>query len=150
MVSPSQKCRTLCSSRHFRGYHIILLIFRLAYFERKNTFYNKQQLQGEIVSHYTKQFLRQLYVLVFGLEILGNPYGLVVDVVGGVQDFFYQPFQVTSFDSLLPKCCVFRALFKARKSLPKDLLLVLPRSFHTVLEALPVRRLGSPELSAKV
>ncbi|KAI6171307.1 Vacuolar protein sorting-associated protein 13C [Aphelenchoides bicaudatus] len=69
------------------------VVFKLAYFDRKNTFYNKVQLQSEVTSHYTKQFLKQLYVLVFGLEILGNPYGLVVDVVGGVQDFFYQPFQ---------------------------------------------------------
>lgn len=71
-------------------------MFRLAYFDHKHTFYNKEQLQNEIASHYKRQFLKQLYVLVLGLEILGNPYGLVVDLAGSVQDFFYQPFQVTS------------------------------------------------------
>jgi len=69
------------------------VVFRLTYFERKHTFYNKQQLKGKITSHYTKQFIKQLYVLVFGLEILGNPYGVLVDIAGGFQDFFYQPFQ---------------------------------------------------------
>jgi len=69
------------------------VVFRLAYFERKHTFYNKQQLKGKITSHYTKQFVKQLYVLVFGLEILVNPYGVLVDIAGGFQDFFYQPFQ---------------------------------------------------------
>ncbi|KAI6203695.1 Vacuolar protein sorting-associated protein 13C [Aphelenchoides besseyi] len=69
------------------------VVFRLAYFERKHTFYNKEQLQSEITSHYTKQFIKQLYVLVLGLDVIGNPYGLVMDVGSGVVDAFYQPYQ---------------------------------------------------------
>ncbi|KAI6181597.1 Vacuolar protein sorting-associated protein 13C [Aphelenchoides besseyi] len=69
------------------------VVFRLAYFERKHTFYNKEQLQSEVTSHYTKQFIKQLYVLVLGLDVIGNPYGLVMDVGSGVVDAFYQPFQ---------------------------------------------------------
>ncbi|KAK0425183.1 hypothetical protein QR680_009077 [Steinernema hermaphroditum] len=68
------------------------VVFKLAYFERKYVFYNRQQLQGEIQSHYTIQALKQLYVLVFGLDILGNPFGLVRDLSTGVEDLFYQPF----------------------------------------------------------
>uniref|UniRef100_A0A914WWB3 Uncharacterized protein n=1 Tax=Plectus sambesii TaxID=2011161 RepID=A0A914WWB3_9BILA len=69
------------------------VVFKLAYFEREFVFYNRQQLQGEIVSHYTRQAIKQLYVLVLGLDIIGNPFGLVRDLSSGVQDFFYEPFQ---------------------------------------------------------
>lgn len=68
--------------------------FRLAYFERKHAFYSAEELQAEIQSHYTFQLIKQLYVLVLGLDIIGNPFGLVRDLSSGVEDFFYQPFQV--------------------------------------------------------
>lgn len=44
--------------------------------------------------HYTGQALKQLYVLVLGLDVIGNPYGLVVGLKKGVEDLFYEPFQV--------------------------------------------------------
>jgi vacuolar protein sorting-associated protein 13A/C len=69
------------------------VVFKLGYFERKYAFYNRTQLEQEAISHYRRQFIKQLYVFVLGLEILGNPYGLVVDLAGSVQTFFYQPFQ---------------------------------------------------------
>ncbi|XP_055373962.1 intermembrane lipid transfer protein Vps13 [Condylostylus longicornis] len=69
------------------------VVFRLAYFQREYSFYTKQQLQSEITTHYVGQGLKQLYVLVFGLDVLGNPYGLVVGITKGVEDLFYEPFQ---------------------------------------------------------
>ncbi|KAK6031853.1 hypothetical protein OSTOST_01985, partial [Ostertagia ostertagi] len=69
------------------------VIFKLAYFERQCVFYRTDQLTSEIISHYTKQALRQMYVLVLGLDIIGNPFGLVRDLSAGVEDLFYQPFQ---------------------------------------------------------
>ncbi|KJH39941.1 hypothetical protein DICVIV_14151, partial [Dictyocaulus viviparus] len=69
------------------------VVFKLAYFERSCVFYRYDQLQAEIVSHYTMQALRQMYVLVLGLDIIGNPFGLVRDLSAGVEDLFYQPFQ---------------------------------------------------------
>ncbi|CAD6186301.1 unnamed protein product [Caenorhabditis auriculariae] len=69
------------------------VVFKLAYFERKSQFYSPDQLTSEMVSHYTKQAIKQLYVLVLGLDIIGNPYGLVRDLSAGVEDLFYQPFQ---------------------------------------------------------
>ncbi|KAF1611674.1 UNVERIFIED_CONTAM: Vacuolar protein sorting-associated protein 13, partial [Eudyptes robustus] len=69
------------------------VVFRLAYFDRRYTFYSSPQLQAEVQSHYTKQFIKQLYVLVLGLDIIGNPFGLVRDLSSGVEDLFYQPFQ---------------------------------------------------------
>ncbi|KAK6731863.1 hypothetical protein RB195_007989 [Necator americanus] len=69
------------------------VVFKLAYFERKCVFYRSDQLNSEIISHYTMQALRQMYVLVLGLDIIGNPFGLVRDLSAGVEDLFYQPFQ---------------------------------------------------------
>lgn len=41
------------------------------------------------------QAVRQVYVLVLGLDVLGNPYALVHGIKEGVKDFFYEPYQVT-------------------------------------------------------
>lgn len=70
------------------------VVFRLAFFEREYQFFSQKQLINEITSHYTGQALKQLYVLVLGLDVLGNPYGLVVGLKKGVEDLFYEPFQV--------------------------------------------------------
>lgn len=69
------------------------VVFRLAYFERNYQFLTQKKLTSEAVAHYTGQALKQLYVLVFGLDVLGNPYGLVVGLKKGVEDLFYEPFQ---------------------------------------------------------
>ncbi|XP_052841610.1 intermembrane lipid transfer protein Vps13 [Drosophila gunungcola] len=69
------------------------VVFRLAFFEREYQFFTQQQLINETTSHYTGQALKQLYVLVLGLDVLGNPYGLVVGLKKGVEDLFYEPFQ---------------------------------------------------------
>jgi len=38
--------------------------------------------------------VKQLYVLVLGLDVIGNPFGLVLGLTQGVGDLFYEPFQV--------------------------------------------------------
>lgn len=53
---------------------------------------------GQVQSHYTGQALKQLYVLVLGLDVIGNPYGLVVGLKKGVEDLFYEPFQVIQLE----------------------------------------------------
>jgi vacuolar protein sorting-associated protein 13A/C len=50
-------------------------------------------LTAEIQSHYIRQFIKQAYVLVLGLDIIGNPFGLIRDLQTGIEDFFYQPIQ---------------------------------------------------------
>lgn len=35
-----------------------------------------------------------MYVLVLGLDVLGNPFGLIRGLSEGVEAFFYEPFQV--------------------------------------------------------
>ena len=70
------------------------IIFRLAYFERKHQFYNIDDLQSEMTRHYTSQAIKQMYVILLGLDVIGNPFGLAVGVARGVEDLFYEPFQV--------------------------------------------------------
>ncbi|XP_078330281.1 intermembrane lipid transfer protein VPS13A-like isoform X6 [Crassostrea virginica] len=69
------------------------VVFKLGFFERKNTFYNQTQLTSEMGRHYAGQAVKQLYVLVLGLDVLGNPFGLLRGMAEGVEDLFYEPYQ---------------------------------------------------------
>ncbi|KAG8507019.1 Vacuolar protein sorting-associated protein 13C, partial [Galemys pyrenaicus] len=69
------------------------LIFKLAYYEIRYQFYNRDQLMQSVVRHYSEQFLKQMYVLLLGLDVLGNPFGLIRGLSEGVEAFFYEPFQ---------------------------------------------------------
>uniref|UniRef100_A0A3Q3D817 Vacuolar protein sorting 13 homolog C n=1 Tax=Hippocampus comes TaxID=109280 RepID=A0A3Q3D817_HIPCM len=68
------------------------LVF-LAYFEVKYRFYRREKLMRTALRHYSEQFLKQMYVLVLGLDVLGNPFGLIRGLSEGVEAFFYEPFQ---------------------------------------------------------
>ena len=35
-----------------------------------------------------------MYVLLLGLDVLGNPFGLITGLKDGAVDFFYEPYQV--------------------------------------------------------
>jgi len=69
------------------------IVFRLAYFERKHQFFSLPDLTSEMVRHYTSQAIKQMYVVLFGLDVIGNPLGLAVGVARSVEDLFYEPFQ---------------------------------------------------------
>ncbi|XP_010138739.1 PREDICTED: vacuolar protein sorting-associated protein 13C, partial [Buceros rhinoceros silvestris] len=69
------------------------LIFKLAFFEIKYQFYKRHQLMKRVIRHYSEQLLKQMYVLVLGLDVLGNPFGLIRGLSEGVEAFFYEPFQ---------------------------------------------------------
>ncbi|XP_065808670.1 intermembrane lipid transfer protein VPS13C isoform X5 [Labrus bergylta] len=69
------------------------LIFKLAFFEVKYQFYRRDKLMWAVGRHYSEQFLKQMYVLVLGLDVLGNPFGLIRGLSEGVEAFFYEPFQ---------------------------------------------------------
>ena len=88
----------LISGPHKRNSKVYFMTFylfnRLGFFERKSQFYSQPQLTMEIVKHYTNQGIKQLYVLVLGLDVIGNPFGFVRGVSTGVKDFFYEPYQV--------------------------------------------------------
>ncbi|XP_073399904.1 intermembrane lipid transfer protein VPS13A [Dendrobates tinctorius] len=69
------------------------VVFKLAFFEIKNQVYSTQELQWEVIRHYSRQAIKQMYVLVLGLDVLGNPFGLFRDFSEGVEAFFYEPYQ---------------------------------------------------------
>ncbi|XP_078667153.1 intermembrane lipid transfer protein VPS13A-like isoform X3 [Branchiostoma floridae x Branchiostoma belcheri] len=90
---------------HFKALNLLLqsvgvtlteiqdVVFKLAFFERRNAFYSQSQLTGVIVKHYSSQAIKQMYVLVLGLDVLGNPFGLIRGLTEGVGDLFYEPYQ---------------------------------------------------------
>nr|XP_022917731.1 vacuolar protein sorting-associated protein 13-like [Onthophagus taurus] len=69
------------------------VMFKIAYFERECIFLTQKQLFTEAAYHYIGQAVKQLYAFVLGLDVLGNPYGLVLGITKGVEDLFYEPFQ---------------------------------------------------------
>jgi len=48
-----------------------------------------------LIKHYRNQALFELYTLIFGLDVLGNPVSVVRGVVIGAKDLFYEPFKVS-------------------------------------------------------
>jgi vacuolar protein sorting-associated protein 13A/C len=68
------------------------VVLKLGTFERDYRFISQKQLMGEVQSHYVAQVVKQIYMLVFGLDILGNPFGLVRGITDGVKDLFYEPY----------------------------------------------------------
>ncbi|XP_054629024.1 vacuolar protein sorting-associated protein 13A isoform X3 [Dunckerocampus dactyliophorus] len=69
------------------------VVFKLAFFELTFQFCTTQQLQWKVIRHYSKQAIKQMYVLVLGLDVLGNPFGLIRGLSEGVEAFFYEPYQ---------------------------------------------------------
>ncbi|XP_043819430.1 vacuolar protein sorting-associated protein 13A isoform X1 [Dromiciops gliroides] len=68
------------------------VVFKLAFFELNYQFHTTPQLQSEVIRHYSKQAIKQMYVLILGLEVLGNPFGLIREFSEGVEAFFYEPY----------------------------------------------------------
>lgn len=69
------------------------MVFRLGYFERDDIFLSWPQLARDLQWHYAGQAIKQLYVLVLGLDVIGNPFGLALGISQGVEQLFYEPFQ---------------------------------------------------------
>ncbi|XP_050801389.1 intermembrane lipid transfer protein VPS13A [Gopherus flavomarginatus] len=69
------------------------VVFKLAFFELRYHFCTTQQLQSAVIRHYSKQAIKQMYVLILGLDVLGNPFGFIRDLSEGVEAFFYEPYQ---------------------------------------------------------
>uniref|UniRef100_UPI00358F4C18 intermembrane lipid transfer protein VPS13C-like n=1 Tax=Myxine glutinosa TaxID=7769 RepID=UPI00358F4C18 len=69
------------------------LVFKMACFEVKYQFYTEKELLWAAIKHYSNQFLQQLYVVVLGLDVLGNPFGLLRGLSQGVESLFYEPYQ---------------------------------------------------------
>lgn len=66
----------------------------MGYYERKNDKFTTTKITNEVSAHYQNQFMKQLHVLVFGLDVLGNPFGMIRGLAEGVESFFYEPYKV--------------------------------------------------------
>lgn len=65
--------------------------FRFAIFQKLQSTKTWEGLYNEVFDHYKMQGLRQAYVLILGLDVLGNPFGLVTDFTEGLSSLFYDP-----------------------------------------------------------
>ena len=67
----------------------------MPYFERKGVQATRRDLEWDVRRHYYTQLMQQVHVMVLGLDVLGNPYGLVTDFTDGFGEFFYEPHSVS-------------------------------------------------------
>jgi vacuolar protein sorting-associated protein 13A/C len=65
--------------------------FRFALFQKLHETKTWNGLYNDVFDHYKMQALRQAYVLILGLDVLGNPFGLVSDFSEGLTTLFYEP-----------------------------------------------------------
>ncbi|CAF3586652.1 unnamed protein product [Adineta steineri] len=69
------------------------VILRLGYYERLHDKFTVSRITADVTSHYQNQFMKQLHVLVLGLDVLGNPLGVIRGLAEGVESFFYEPYK---------------------------------------------------------
>ncbi|CAF3861922.1 unnamed protein product, partial [Adineta steineri] len=69
------------------------VILKLDFYERENDRFTLTKLLLEIVHHYEHQVWKQIYVVVLGFDVLGNPFGVVRGVAQGVKSFFHEPYK---------------------------------------------------------
>lgn len=68
--------------------------FQFHSFEIINGVRTWTELYEDLLNHYKIQALHQTYALLLGLDVLGNPFGLVTNVSQGLTDLFYDPLLV--------------------------------------------------------
>ncbi|CAF1398617.1 unnamed protein product [Adineta ricciae] len=66
---------------------------KLNFYQRQNDRYTIEKLRKEIFKHYEHQFFEQIHVVILGLDVLGNPFGVIRGVAHGVESFFYEPYE---------------------------------------------------------
>jgi vacuolar protein sorting-associated protein 13A/C len=65
----------------------------LRYFELENEALTQQALMDRVQKHYMQEGVIQMYSVVLGLEVLGNPVGFVRGLKKGTVGLFYHPLQ---------------------------------------------------------
>ncbi len=73
------------------------------------------------MNHYEYEFLKQIHVVILGLDVLGNPYGIIRGVAEGVKSFFYEPIKVNLLFMLIKSDrSLFRVLQKVHGNFLKE------------------------------
>ena len=65
--------------------------FYFQQFDIKNQTRTWDDMHTDFFNHYKLQGLHQTYALILGLDVLGNPFGLVTSVSHNLTDLFYDP-----------------------------------------------------------
>ncbi|KAL7675141.1 hypothetical protein ACOME3_001408 [Neoechinorhynchus agilis] len=68
------------------------VILELKSYQLTNYFATFSLFLSGIMEHYKMQAIKQFYVFVLGLDVLGNPYGLIREVTEGFESVFYEPY----------------------------------------------------------
>jgi len=71
----------------------------LGFYERSFDRFTVTKLNNEVSAHYQNQFLKQIHVLILGLDVLGNPLGIIRGLAEGVESLFYEPYKVSFINS---------------------------------------------------
>ncbi len=71
----------------------------MGFYERSSDRYTMIKLQNEVLAHYQNQFFKQIHVLILGLDVLGNPLGIIRGIAEGVESLFYEPYKVSFINS---------------------------------------------------
>ena len=71
----------------------LFLVGRLNRLEASQLVLTRPELIQLVRHHYTQQVLLKLYKVVFNLNVIGNPVGLVGGIASGVTDLFYEPYK---------------------------------------------------------
>ncbi|CAF3414761.1 unnamed protein product [Rotaria sp. Silwood1] len=69
------------------------VILRLGFYERSFDRFTVTKLKNEVSAHYQNQFFKQIHVLILGLDVLGNPLGIIRGIAEGVESLFYEPYK---------------------------------------------------------
>ncbi len=72
----------------------IIFRYSLGFYERNHDKFTITKITNEVSKHYQNQFMKQIHVLVLGLDVLGNPLGVIRGLAEGVESFFYEPYKV--------------------------------------------------------
>ena len=82
-------CQSVCT---YVCLSVCPLCCRLNYFDASQVVLTSPELVQLVRQHYTQQVLLKLYKVVFNLNVIGNPVGLLGGLASGVVDLFYEPF----------------------------------------------------------
>ncbi|CAF4694135.1 unnamed protein product, partial [Rotaria sp. Silwood1] len=69
------------------------IILCLDYYERNHEKFTTTKITNEISSHYQNQFMKQFHALVFGLDALGNSFGVICGLPESVESFFFESYK---------------------------------------------------------
>ena len=85
----------------------LILSRRLGYFQLEDVAVTQAALTDRIIKHYVQQAALQIYRVLLGLEVLGNPVGFVMGLKDGAIGLFYHPIQVGLPFSFSPLTLIF-------------------------------------------